>query len=138
MTPFILKNLAFWDTQYYETYICIFRINMYFGTPYILGHFAFWHTFCSRTPCIWKTPCILKRGVSCIWNTTFNGTPCTLKKKLFFWDTIFIIYICLKQNYIKQYKSLQFNTNTLFSGYRNLWLTGFAKKQVPSRLLAWV
>ena len=28
---------------------------------------------------------------------------------------IFIIYICLKQNYIKQYKSLQ--TNTLFSGY---------------------
>ena len=31
---------------------------------------------------------------------------------------IFIIYICLKQNYIKQYKSLQ--TNTLFSGYRIL------------------
>ena len=29
-----------------------------------------------------------------------------------------IIYICLKQNYIKQYKSLQ--TNTLFSGYRIL------------------
>ena len=39
---------------------------------------------------------------------------------------IFIIYICLKQNYIKQYKSLQ--TNTLFSGYRILKLTGFAKK----------
>ena len=34
---------------------------------------------------------------------------------------IFIIYICLKQNYIKQYKSLQ--TNTLFSGYRILKLT---------------
>ena len=31
---------------------------------------------------------------------------------------IFIIYICLKQNYIKQYKSLQ--TNTLFSGYQIL------------------
>ena len=40
--------------------------------------------------------------------------------------TIFIIYICLKQNYIKQYKSLQ--TNTLFSGYRILKLIGFAKK----------
>ena len=40
---------------------------------------------------------------------------------------IFIIYICLKQNYIKQYKSLQ--TNTLFSGYRILKLTGFAKKK---------
>ena len=40
--------------------------------------------------------------------------------------SIFIIYICLKQNYIKQYKSLQ--TNTLFSGYRILYLTGFAKK----------
>ena len=39
---------------------------------------------------------------------------------------IFIIYICLKQNYIKQYRSLQ--TNTLFSGYRILKLTGFAKK----------
>ena len=39
---------------------------------------------------------------------------------------IFIIYICLKQNYIKQYKSLQ--TNTLFSGYPILKLTGFAKK----------
>ena len=39
---------------------------------------------------------------------------------------IFIIYICLKQNYIKQYKSLQ--TNTLFSGYCILKLTGFAKK----------
>ena len=39
---------------------------------------------------------------------------------------IFIIYICLKQNYIKQYKSLQ--TNTLFSGYCVLKLTGFAKK----------
>ena len=35
-------------------------------------------------------------------------------------------YICLKQNYIKQYKSLQ--TNTLFSGYRILKLTGFVKK----------
>ena len=33
---------------------------------------------------------------------------------------IFIIYICLKQNYIEQYKSLQFNPNTLFSGYRIL------------------
>ena len=33
---------------------------------------------------------------------------------------------CLKQNCIKQYKSLQ--TNTLFSGYRILYLTGFAKK----------
>ena len=30
------------------------------------------------------------------------------------------------QNYIKQYKSLQ--TNTLFSGYRILKLTGFATK----------
>ena len=39
---------------------------------------------------------------------------------------IFIIYICLKQNYIKQFKSLQ--TNTLFSKYRILKLTGFAKK----------
>ena len=39
---------------------------------------------------------------------------------------IFIIYICLKQNYIKQYKSLQ--TNTLFTGYRILKLIGFAKK----------
>ena len=39
---------------------------------------------------------------------------------------LFIIYIWLKQNYIKQYKSLQ--TNTLFSGYRILKLTGFAKK----------
>ena len=39
---------------------------------------------------------------------------------------IFIIYICLKQNYIKQYKSLQINT--LFSGYRILKLTEFAKK----------
>ena len=39
---------------------------------------------------------------------------------------LFIIYICLKQNYIKQYKSLQ--TNTLFSGHRILKLTGFAKK----------
>ncbi len=45
---------------------------------------------------------------------------------------IFIIYICLKQNnlnnevIVKQYKSLQ--TNTLFSGYRILKLTGFAKK----------
>ena len=41
-------------------------------------------------------------------------------------NIIFIIYNCLKQNYIKQYKSLQ--TNTLFSGYRILKLTGFAKK----------
>ena len=41
---------------------------------------------------------------------------------------IFIIYICLKQNYIEQYKSLQFNPNTLFSGYRILWLTGIDKK----------
>ena len=39
---------------------------------------------------------------------------------------LFIIYICLKQNYIKQYKSFQ--TNTIFSGYRILKLTGFAKK----------
>ena len=44
----------------------------------------------------------------------------------FYLSYIFIIYICLKQNYIKQYKSLQ--TNTLFSGYRILKLTGFAKK----------
>ena len=33
---------------------------------------------------------------------------------------IFIIYICLKQNYIEQYKSLQFSNNTLLSGYRIL------------------
>ena len=39
---------------------------------------------------------------------------------------IFIIYICLKQNnlnnevIVKQYKSLQTNTDTLFSGYRIL------------------
>ena len=44
----------------------------------------------------------------------------------FLFEYIFIIYICLKQNYIKQYKSLQ--TNTLFSGYRILKLTGSAKK----------
>ena len=31
---------------------------------------------------------------------------------------LFIIYICLKQNYIKQYKSLR--TNALSSGYRIL------------------
>ena len=34
---------------------------------------------------------------------------------------IVLVYIhhlyCLKPNYIKQYKSLQFNTNTLFSQY---------------------
>ena len=41
---------------------------------------------------------------------------------------LFIIYICLKKNYIKQHKSSQFNTNTLLSWYRILWLTGFAKK----------
>ena len=28
---------------------------------------------------------------------------------------LFIIYICLKKNYIKQHKSSQFNTNTLLS-----------------------
>ena len=50
---------------------------------------------------------------------------------LWFFSLIFIIYICIKQNYIKQYKSLQFNSNILFSGYRILWLTGFVKKQVP-------
>ena len=43
-----------------------------------------------------------------------------------FVNKLFIIYICLKQNYIKQYKSLQ--TNTLLSGYRILKLTGFANK----------
>ena len=34
---------------------------------------------------------------------------------------LFIIYICLQQNYITQYKSLQFTTNnTIFSGYHTL------------------
>ena len=39
----------------------------------------------------------------------------SLKERILY---IFIIYFCLKQNYIKQYKSLQ--TYTLFSGYRIL------------------
>ena len=51
------------------------------------------------------------------------------------WSYILIIYICLKQNYVKQHKS---NANTLFSGYRILWLTGFAKKQVSYKTLTWV
>ena len=45
------------------------------------------------------------------WNESWIIDTCE-------YGSIFIIYICLKQNYIKQYKSLQ--TNPLFSGYRIL------------------
>jgi len=71
----------------------------------------------------------LRYSVQVVFNNFFllNGTDRSSdQNRLFFAVYIFIIYICLKQNYIKQYKSLQINT--LFSGYRILKLTGFAKK----------
>ena len=52
---------------------------------------------------------------------------------------VLVVYIhhlyCLKQNYIKQYRSLQFNTNTLFSGYIAIMIDRVCQKYVPYKTL---
>ena len=76
------KTPFFWKTLHSRTpsilrLICIFRMNIYSWT------------FCILTPLLFQdnlyfeNPFILKRGVQCIWDTTFFGTPCTLEKYLF-------------------------------------------------------
>ena len=128
----ILGHPVLWDLYMYIPDKHVFWNTLYSWTFCILTHLLFQDTLYLENPLHSEAWSILYLEHNVLRDTQYSG------KNTFFWDTIFIMYICLKQKYIKQYKSLKFNTNTLFSGYRILWLTGLAKKRVPYKTLAWV